>query len=156
MQGFLTELKRRKAYNVAGVCAGAAWLLLQLVDVIFPPLGLPEWTIPLALVIAAAGFPIALVLAWVFDLTPDGVTRTQMALPTQPHPLSFSRVIEFALIGVLVFAVRYLYLERLASQGGKAEIGRETPARSVAVLPFANLSGRSPMRHSLMGYMFIL
>ena len=141
MQKFLAELKQRKVYKVAVVYAAIAWLLLQLSDVIFPPLGLPEQAITLVLVIAAAGFPIALVLAWVFDLTSKGVTRTTTGVPFQPHPLSRSRVIEFALIGVLVFAVGYLYLDRLASQGGKSEIGRETSARSVAVLPFANLSG---------------
>jgi adenylate cyclase len=122
MQRFLTELKQRKVYKVAVVYAGVAWLLLQLVDVIFPPLGLPEWSIPLVLVIAAVGFPVALVLAWVFDLTPEGVTRTQTAAPTQLHALSLSRVIEFALIGALVCAVGYLYLDRIALQRDKAGV----------------------------------
>jgi TolB-like protein len=140
MQRFLTELKQRKVYKVAVVYAGVAWLLLQLVDVIFPPLGLPEWSIPLVLVIAAVGFPVALVLAWVFDLTPEGVTRTQTAAPTQLHALSLSRVIEFALIGALVCAVGYLYLDRIALQRDKAEVERMVSTKAVAVLPFEDLT----------------
>lgn len=141
MQRFLAELKQRKVYRVAMVYAGVAWLLLQLADVVFPPLGLPDWSITLVLVIAAIGFPVAIILAWVFDLTSEGVTRTHTAVPAQSHPLSLSRVIEFCLIGILVFAVGYLYLERLAVQGGNVEVERVISPRSVAVLPFANLSG---------------
>jgi TolB-like protein len=141
MQRFLAELKQRKVYKVAVVYAAVAWLLLQLSDVIISPLGLPEWSITLVLVIAATGFPIALVLAWVFDLTREGVTRTKAGRSAQPPPLSFSRLMEFALIGVLVFAVGYLYLDRLTLQEKNVEAKSGVAARSVAVLPFTNLSG---------------
>ena len=140
MQRFLAELKQRKVYRVAMVYAGVAWLLLQLADVVFPPLGLPEWSITLVLVIAALGFPVAMILAWVYDLTPEGMTRSQSIEGAQTHPPSLSRVIEFALIGMLVFAVGYLYLERLALQTDRAAFEPEAQPRSVAVLPFVDLT----------------
>ena len=71
----LAELKRRKVYRVAAVYAGVAWLLLQLASTVFEPLGIPDWTFRLVLLMVALGFPLALVLAWVFEWTGQGVQR---------------------------------------------------------------------------------
>jgi len=72
----LTELKRRKVYQVAAVYAAAAWGLLQVADVIFPRLGLPDWSVTFLFALEVVGFPLALILSWIFDFTPGGVVRT--------------------------------------------------------------------------------
>lgn len=76
MKSFLKELKKRHVVKVAIAYLIAAWLILQLADVIFPAMGLPDWSITLALALLAIGFPTALILSWLFDLTPEGVERT--------------------------------------------------------------------------------
>jgi TolB-like protein len=130
MRKFLTELKRRN---------------------VFPLFGLPDWSVTLMLALSALGFPIAIICAWAFDLTPEGVVRAQSVAPEEHHPLSVVRIIEFAVIGVLVLTVGYLYFERLslqryeqATKGEElAETGLVTEQRSIAVLPFVNMSGDS-------------
>jgi TolB-like protein len=149
MRRFLTELKRRNVYKVAVVYSAAAWMLLEVADLISPRLGLPEWTVSLVLLLSALGFPIAIILAWAFDLTPEGIIRTQPVAPEDHHQLSMMRIIEFTVIGVLVISVGYLYSERLSLQRQVvspstiivAEINKSNATRSIAVLPFVNMSG---------------
>jgi len=76
MRAFLNELRRRKVLKVGIAYLVAAWLVLQLADVIFPAMRLPDWSISLVLGILVVGFPLALVLSWVFDFTPGGFERT--------------------------------------------------------------------------------
>ena len=84
--GFLNELKRRKVFRVALLYTGVAWLVLQFADVVSEPLGLPPWFINAVLVFSAIGFPIALILSWVFDITADGVQRADPSLDASQHP----------------------------------------------------------------------
>jgi len=72
---FLGEIKRRKVFQVAAVYAVVAWLIIQIIDVVGEPLSLPKWLDTVVIVLLAVGFPIAVILAWAFDLTPDGVVR---------------------------------------------------------------------------------
>ncbi len=74
---FVSELKRRKVFQVAAVYLVVAWLIMQVVDVVNEPLRLPEWFATVAILIVAIGFPIALILSWAFDLTPEGVVKDQ-------------------------------------------------------------------------------
>ncbi len=94
---FLVEIKRRKVLQVAAVYTVVAWLLIQIIDVVNDPLNLPAWFDTVMIVLLAVGFPIALVLAWAFDLTPAGVVRTpasdevsetgvSLGTPQQPAP----------------------------------------------------------------------
>lgn len=73
--GFLKELRRRKVIRVAIVYAIVAWLLIQIAETTFEPLDLPGWTLTFVVMLAILGFPVSLVLAWAFDLTPDGIKR---------------------------------------------------------------------------------
>ncbi len=88
----LTELKRRKVYRVAVVYAVVAFVVWQAAEIAFPSLHLPEWTLTFVVVIALIGFPIALVLAWAFEITPEGVRRTEPVgaeaaeVPSSPAP----------------------------------------------------------------------
>jgi adenylate cyclase len=76
IRGFLKELKRRKVYHVAVVYAAIAFLIWQVADIAFPALRLPDSAMTLVLVLTAVGFPIAAVLAWAYELTPDGLAPT--------------------------------------------------------------------------------
>src|SRR5262245_5909771 len=76
----ISELKRRRVFRVAGAYLVGAWIVLQVADTLFPALGLPVWTVRFVAVAAVLGFPIALILGWVFDLTPDGIERTSSGL----------------------------------------------------------------------------
>ncbi len=94
---FLGEIKRRKVFQVAAVYTVVAWLLIQIIDVVNDPLNLPAWFDTVMIVLLAVGLPIAVVLAWAFDLTPTGVVRTpasdavaetgvSLGTPQQPAP----------------------------------------------------------------------
>ena len=77
MRGFFAELKRRKVYRVAVAYAVGAWLVAQIVTQIFPVFEVSQWALRLMIVLLIAGFPIALILSWVFDITPEGIKRTE-------------------------------------------------------------------------------
>src|ERR1700747_3646947 len=76
---FFAELKRRNVYKVAAAYAVVSWLLIQIATQVFPFLEIPNWTIRFVIVLLALGFPIALILAWAFELTPEGIKRTESA-----------------------------------------------------------------------------
>jgi TolB-like protein/Tfp pilus assembly protein PilF len=147
---FLTELKRRNVYRAALVYAGVGWVLLEVADVAFPRLGLPDWTVNFVLALVLLGFPLAIVFAWIFDFSPQGVVRTSPLSPGEHHHFSIARIAEFVLIGALVATVGYLYVDRLSLQKGMVEpeaAVQENPAvpnpeqyRALAVLPFADMS----------------
>ena len=72
-RNFFAELKRRNVYKVAVAYAVVAWLLLQLASILFPAFDAPAWVMKVFIALVAAGFPIALVIAWAFELTPEGI-----------------------------------------------------------------------------------
>jgi adenylate cyclase len=147
---FLTELKRRKVYRAALVYAAVGWALLEMADVVLPRLGLPDWTVNLVLALVLFGFPIALIFAWIFDLSAQGIERTQPVSQEVHHRFSIVSIVEFALIIALVVTVGYLYVERLSFQERlvqyesvdslKPAIPRPEQYRAIAVLPFADMS----------------
>ena len=81
MSAFLTELRRRNVIKVGIAYAIVAWILIQIVVSVKEPLKLPDWSDTLIIVILAVGFPVALILAWAFERTPEGVRRTPAAEP---------------------------------------------------------------------------
>jgi len=147
---FLTELKRRKVYRAALVYAGVGWVLLEFADVAFPRLGLPDWTVNFVLALIIFGFPIAIVFAWIFDVSAQGVVRTQPLSPNTHHRFSITSIVEFAVICVLVVTVGYLYVDRLSLQkklvvpgpadGGEIAAPNLEQYRAIAVLPFTDMS----------------
>jgi len=153
---FLAELKRRKVYRVALVYAGVGWALLEAADVVLPRLALPDWTVNVVLAVVLLGFPLALVFAWIFDFSPQGVVRTEPLSPeVHPHRLNLPAIVEFVLIVALVAVVGGLYVDRLSMQKELAEAKfsaqrnrdasePEAPHperyRAIAVLPFADMS----------------
>ena len=138
---FFAELKRRNVYKVAVAYAVVGWLIAQIATQIFPFLEIPNWVVRLVIVLIAIGFPIALVIAWAFEATPEGIKRTEVAdaMPStaqrKKHAWIYVVVIGAAISFALFFLGRY-------TAGNKSTVasGNEMPAKSIAVLPFDNLS----------------
>ena len=82
-RSFFAELKRRNVYKVAVAYGIVAWLLIQVSDTVFPRLNLPDRAVTLVIVLLILGFPVALVLAWAFELTPEGIKRTEDVAPSE-------------------------------------------------------------------------
>jgi adenylate cyclase len=153
---FLAELKHRKVYRVALVYAVVGWALLEASGMVLPRLDLPDWTVNVVLAVVLLGFPLALVFAWVFDFSPQGIVRTEPLSPADRHQsLTIAATVEFALILALVVAVGSLYVDRLSLEKRLAEsesalqknLGTDQPVipnpenyRVIAVLPFADMS----------------
>src|SRR3954470_18290201 len=85
---FFTELKRRNVYKVAVAYAVVGWLLVQVATQVFPFLEIPNWVVRLVIALVAVGFPIALIIAWAFEMTPEGIKRTEEADLTEQRARS--------------------------------------------------------------------
>ena len=125
------ELQRRKVIRVAGVYLVASWLLLQIAATVAPILNLPPWFEELVFALLALGFPIALIFAWAFELTPDGVRRDTGA--TEPGR---GRILDYAILAVIALGAIWLLWPGI----DKAPATDAALDPSVAVLPFANLN----------------
>jgi TolB-like protein/Flp pilus assembly protein TadD len=138
-KNFFAELKRRNVYKVAIAYAVVAWLLMQIATQVFPFLEIPNWAIRLVIMLIVIGFPIALVIAWAFELTPEGLKRTEVA-DQSPKKSARSRAWIYVVSVAGAISVSLFFLGRYTAtskQSGSAEL----PAKSIAVLPFENLSG---------------
>jgi TolB-like protein/Tfp pilus assembly protein PilF len=131
MSGFFEEVKRRKVYRVAVAYVIAAGGIIQLGSAAFPAWELPNWALRLVIVLLLVGFPIALILAWAFDVTPQGIRAT----PEVAVPRTYRRrnVIMLVATGVIVSAIAGFFLLPRISSAHKVD-------KSIAVLPFENLS----------------
>jgi TolB-like protein len=134
---FFTELKRRSVYKVAVAYGVVAWLLIQIATQVFPFLQIPDWAIRLVIMLVALGFPIALVIAWAFELTPEGLKRTDAAKSLPPRKRSRAWI-HVVLVGALV-SVGLFFLGRYTGPNRPGS-SAATSAKSIAVLPFASLS----------------
>ncbi len=146
MSSFFSELKRRNVIRVAILYTVVAWVLIQVVDVVMPRLGIPEWGVTFVIVILGVGFPVALIFAWAFELTPEGIKRTRDVDSEESITPATGQKINHLVIGVLAVAVVYLLVDKFflasdpeASKPQTAATGQ--PAlTSIAVLPFADMS----------------
>jgi TolB-like protein/Tfp pilus assembly protein PilF len=146
----IAELKRRNVFRVGVAYAIVGWLLLEVASVILPALHLPDWALTLLVVFVVAGFPLALILAWAFEMTPEGLKREAEVDRTDSTTRTKGRKLDFAIIGLLVIAVVYFAVDKfvLEAEPEQAEVAAEqAPAaepvereKSIAVLPFDNIS----------------
>ena len=144
---FFGELKRRNVYKVAVAYAIVGWLLVQVATQVFPFLEIPTWVVRLVIVLVAVGFPVALVIAWAFELTPEGIKRTEDVDPFDSRsgqvPAQKRRRggawIYIAAVGVAL-SVSLFFIGRYTARTNGAASSTELPAKSIAVLPFDNLS----------------
>jgi TolB-like protein/Flp pilus assembly protein TadD len=128
MTGFFEELQRRKVYRVAAAYIIAAGFIIQIGSAVFPAWELPNWTLRLVVVLLLAGFPVALILAWAYDVTPQGIQAT----PASPGTHRRRNIIALTAIGLAISAVAGFFLFPRASGRGIE--------KSIAVLPFQSLS----------------
>lgn len=140
---FFAELKRRNVYKIAVAYAVVAWLLIQIATQVFPFFKIPDWTVQLVILLLIIGFPVAMILAWAFELTPEGIKREADA--TRRITRKTGRKLT-ALVVVLAGVAAGLMVFRFvrSHQGGAAEKPLAFPtkieSKSIAVLPFENLS----------------
>jgi TolB-like protein/Flp pilus assembly protein TadD len=141
---FLTELKRRKVYRVAVAYVIVTWLLIQAASILFPTFEAPPWVMKVFVTAVILGFPVALILAWAFELTPEGFKRSEDVsreelLTAQPRGKWVAIIVIAAVLAAVLLAFQFLRTRRTPA----AEPLRQTTAtleKSVAVLPFENLS----------------
>src|SRR4029450_6043753 len=137
-KSFFGELKRRNVYKVAVAYAVAGWALAQGIAQVFPVFDIPNWAVRLIVLAIVIGFPIALVIAWAFELTPEGLKRTEdVDLATQTRAKSHAWIY-VVIVGVLL-SVGLFMLGRYGFRE-KNLLSNELPAKSIAVLPFVNMS----------------
>jgi hypothetical protein len=143
---FFAELQRRNVYKVGAMYAVAGWLLVQVVTQVFPVFHVSERIQQLIVLAIVAGFPLALVLSWIYELTPQGIVRTDEVAPDASITRHTGQQLNRAIIGVLLLAVLMLLANKFwphtvppaAEAGNPAETVAND--KSIAVLPFENLS----------------
>ena len=137
-KNFFAELKRRNVYKVAVAYAVVGWVIAQIATQIFPFLEIPNWVVRLVIVLIAIGFPIALIIAWAFEATPEGLKRTEVADAAHEHA-GGKTWIYVIIIGAGI-SVALFFLGRYSAGNKAATVPNELSAKSIAVLPFDNLS----------------
>ncbi|HEY9110562.1 MAG TPA: hypothetical protein VIM92_02170 [Rhodanobacteraceae bacterium] len=168
--GFFEELKRRHVVRVAIAYAVAAWLLVQIATQVFPFFDIPNWAVRLVVILLVVGLPVAVAFAWIYELTPEGIRRTEAAdspgARSEHASRQIGRKLNTVIIAVLVLAVallgwRVLTLRRASAPSAAAQVPPPAssavtqapadsaipvpaaiPQKSVAVLPFVNDSGQ--------------
>jgi TolB-like protein/Flp pilus assembly protein TadD len=143
---FLTELKRRKVYRVAVAYAIVAWLLIQAASILFPTFEAPLWVMKVFVTAVILGFPVALILAWAFEMTPEGIKREEDVAPRESTTRKAGRkwtaiIVVAAVLAAALLAFQFARTRRWAT----AELPKQTAPsttvdKSLAVLPFENLS----------------
>jgi tetratricopeptide (TPR) repeat protein len=134
LRGFLDELRRRRVYRVAVVYAAVAFVIWQAAEIAFPALSIPDWALTLVVVLTLAGFPIAVVLAWAFDVTPEGVRRTEpSSVASAQGQRLVSRPLRFAVAVLLILSVA---VASLWTWAGRSSSAGDLSASRVAVFPF--------------------
>ena len=136
------ELKRRNVVRVAIAYAVVAWLLLQVADVVLDNIEAPAWVFQTILLLLIIGFPVAVIFAWAYELTPEGLKKEKDVDRSESITHITSRKIDFVIIGVLVVAVGFLLVDKLYLGEGDTAPDEviATERKSIAVLPFINLS----------------
>jgi TolB-like protein len=163
MGRFFDELKRRNVVRVAVAYLIFGWLVIQIGEALLPGFGAPDWVFKTMVLFLAIGFPFLLLFAWAFELTPDGIKKTRDVNLTTSVTASTGRKLDFAIIGALVIALGYFVWDRqqlidaatpaaepvaetdtappdAASPSDVQPAEADTKRRSIAVLPFVNMS----------------
>ncbi|MCU1293600.1 MAG: hypothetical protein JWP08_2450 [Bryobacterales bacterium] len=143
--GFLSELKRRNVYKVAVAYAVVAWLLIQAGSILFPTFDAPVWAMKILIVLLVLGFAPAVIGAWAFEITPEGIKRESEVDPAQSITHHTGRkIVAFTLIvAVIAAALLSFQIIRRSPASGDERSGSIRPMveKSIAILPFQNLSG---------------
>jgi len=138
-KNIFTELKRRNVYRAAVAYGVVAWFLTQLTTQVFPFFEIPNSAVRFVVIALAVGFPIAMLLSWIYELTPEGVVRTEDLDPVEARSVQrrSGRLLDFIIIGALLLVIAMLIVGRLPFY---RQTGESISKKSVAVLPFENRS----------------
>ena len=149
----IAELKRRNVFRVQRLYLVAAWVLLQVAELLFGVLGLPAWTSRLVFGLLILGFRSALIFSWVYELTPEGLKREHEIERNASITAETARKLDLIVVGLLVIAIVVVAVERFiprtapipaatdaASGASPVEAPVQAAAKSIAVLPFADMS----------------
>ena len=170
-QQFFAELKRRHVFKVAGIYGIVAFGVLQAADLALPRLGLPDWTVTFMLAIVLLAFPVALIIAWAFEVTPEGVKKTDAPAPGEIERIVAAPMSQrwpaglLALLGVVALLGSGWWIGRRTAPGGGAGVVTGSPAdvrlamtdladddrASIAVLPFADMSSGGDQQYFVDG-----
>jgi TolB-like protein len=141
----IAELKRRNVFRVGAAYAIVAWLLIEVASVLLPTFDAPDWVMKAFSSLVILGFPLALIFAWAFELTPEGIKRESAVSPDESITHVTGRKLDFAIIGLLALAVVFMFVDNYVLEAEPEEAGitagSVTEEKSIAVLPFANMSG---------------
>lgn len=153
---FITELKRRNVVRMALLYAVAGWVILQIADVLFEQLGVPPWAFRLVFGLLLLGFPVALIFSWIFELTPEGLKRTEDVAPGESVVGHTGQRMNVLIVVLLVIAIGLLVADRFFPSGdvagaelaktdelpvsGEPSGATAAPEATIAVLPFVNMS----------------
>ena len=136
-RNLFAELKRRNVYKVAVAYAVVAWLLIQIATQVFPFFEIPNWAVRLVVLLLVIGFPVALILAWAFEITPEGIKRAEDVDLNQSITRRTGRKLDFLIIAVLLLVIAVFAYQRF---GPGQKVAVATLEKSIAVLPFENRS----------------
>ena len=143
---FFAELKRRNVYKVAIAYAVGSWLLIQIATQVFPFFEVPNWAVRLVVLLLILGFPAALIFSWAFEITPEGIKRESEAGPGTSISRKRGRKIVGLTVGLAAIAAAMLMFQLLRPKAAPTSTSKaestvaNIPAKSIAVLPFENLS----------------
>ena len=144
------ELKRRNVFRMGGAYLALGWVVTQVTATVAPALGMPEWTLKLVVWLGIIGFPLIVAFAWAYELTPEGIRRESELPPSTDIRHASARRLDYITIGMIAVALLFFVAHRLLAPARESAqpatvdaTSGEAHGRSIAVLPFINLSGDS-------------
>ena len=140
MRTFFAELKRRNVFKVGVAYAIVAWLIMQVVETFFPALHIPEWTITFIAVLLIIGFPLAVFLAWAYELTPEGIKATAEVERSQSIIQPKSQLLNYIILGLVVLAVVFILVDNYVLKNTTSTpVVLSTAVQGVSETPSATL-----------------
>jgi hypothetical protein len=141
MRSFVSELRRRNVIRAAAFYAATAWLLVQVATQVFPFFNVPTWAIRWIVIAAIVGFPFLLAFTWFYEITPQGLKRESEIDPAQSIARTTGKKLDRWIIAVMAVAIVFLLTNQFVMQKpDNVEASGEVSAKSIAVLPFTDLS----------------
>ena len=144
MASFFTELKRRNVFRVGVAYCVLGWLVIQITDTVAPALRLPDWTLTVVTFFGVIGLPFALLFAWAFELTPEGIKRTEDVSPDESVTRDTGRWLTRVTFALMAAVIVILLVDRQglfkANEATAPEVAVDEQLDSIAVLPFVNMS----------------
>jgi hypothetical protein len=140
LKNFFAELKRRNVYKVAVAYAVVAWLIIQAASILLPTFEAPAWTMKIIVLLLVLGFPAALIFSWAFEITPEGIVRETEVEASRSITYHTGRKIVALTIVVALIAAGLFVFQVLRGRSTSSFEATAIPNKSIAVLPFDNLS----------------